>query len=412
MIFGESTTRTPARTPNAGRAERVTRDELPIARARVRFSLALMLTLSAAGTSRAERPRIAVEHAKADAATRRVLAEVRNAGLDPVDVHTRDGSGDVSQLADRYKAVAVLSLKRAGRIELAVLSPETREVIYESTVTSKGGTPASVRAAEELHGRLIDLPRREQAATSPPPDPVPPATVLLEESEAHGEPSHEAPRAKQALPAEAPVAVAALRQRSPSADAGENHLPPPDASERPRLWAGAGLGAQTGIGNGLQVPVARIEARFEPFHRFGLSVFGLLPVSAQNVAAPEGNAELEARIVGGMLYATWLDVGNVLRASAAAGGGAAIVSMSGRTSAIGLDGRSTSATTGMGLAAMGLSARVLPWLALRADGTFGLSAYKPVMRIDGREVATWGPRMLALTGGFEINALGFGSPSK
>lgn len=371
-----------------------------------------MLTLSAATTSRAERPRIAVEHTKADAATRRVLAEVRNAGLDPVDVHAREGSGDVSQLADRYKAVAVLSLKRAGRIELAVLSPETREVIYESTVTSKGGTPASVRAAEELHGRLIDLPRREQAASPPAPEPVAPATVLLEESEAQSEPSREAPGAKQAVPPEASVAAATLRPRSPSADAGENHLPPPDTSERPRLWAGAGLGAETGIGGGLQVPVARVEARFEPFRRFGLSVFGLLPVSAQNLAAPEGSAELEARIVGGMLHATWLDVGNVLRASAAAGGGAAIVSMRGRTSAIGLDGRSTSATTGMGLAALGLSARVLPWLALRADGTFGLSAYKPVMRIDGRDVATWGPRTLALTGGFEINALGFGSASQ
>jgi len=65
-----------------------------------------------------------------------VLAEVRNAGLDPVDVHAEERAGDVSQLADRYRAIAVLSLKRAGRIELAVLSPETREIIYESTVTS------------------------------------------------------------------------------------------------------------------------------------------------------------------------------------------------------------------------------------------------------------------------------------
>src|SRR5262249_13131698 len=127
----------------------------------VRSSLSLVAALTAAATSGAERPRIAVEHAKSDAATRRVLAEVRNAGLDPVDVHAKEGAGDVSQLADRYKAIAVLSLKQSGRIEVAVLSPETREVIYESTVTSKGGTPASVRAAEELHGRLIDLPRRE-----------------------------------------------------------------------------------------------------------------------------------------------------------------------------------------------------------------------------------------------------------
>jgi hypothetical protein len=34
------------------------------------------------------------------------------------------------------------------------------------------------------------------------------------------------------------------------------------------------------------------------------------------------------------------------------------------------------------------------------------------MRVDGRDVATWGPRTLAFTGGLEIDALGFGSSSR
>src|SRR5262249_21903554 len=118
--------------------------------------------------AQAERPRIAVEHDKPDAASRRLLAEVRNAGLDPVDVRVASSPANPSEVADRYGAVAVLSPRQPGRIELAVLSPDTREVIYESTVTSKGGTPASVRAAEELHGRLIDLPRRETFDGVPP----------------------------------------------------------------------------------------------------------------------------------------------------------------------------------------------------------------------------------------------------
>jgi len=379
-----------------------------VAHSGVCFSLSLVAALTTARTSGAERPRIAVEHSKSDAATRRVLAEVRNAGLDPVDVHATERAGDVSQLADRYRAVAVLSLKRAGRIELAVLSPETREVIYESTVTSKGGTPASVRAAEELHGRLIDLPRREQAATPPPPDPVPATTVLLEESEPPSVPRREPPRVKHVAP-EPRTEGPAFQDHVASADRGGNRRP--GADERPRFWAGAGAGAQNGIGGLNQVPVIRAEARFEPIRHFGVSVFGLLPVMAQSVAAPEGSAELQARIVAGMLQATWLNVGDVLRVSTGAGGGAAIVSMSGRATSAGLDGRSTSATTGVGVLAMGISARVLPWLALRADATGGLSAYKPVMRIDGRDVATWGPRTLAFTGGFEIDALGFGSSS-
>jgi hypothetical protein len=374
----------------------------------VRFSLSLLAALTAAGTSGAERPRIAVEHSRSDAATRRVLAEVRNAGLDPVDVHRTERAGDVSQLADRYRAVAVLSLKHAGRIELAVLSPETREVIYESTVTSKGGTPASVRAAEELHGRLIDLPRREQAATLPSPEPVAATTVLLEDSEP-SVPQREPPHTKQ-LPPEPRREGPPIRDHVASVDRNGNRRP--GADERPSFWAGAGAGAQSGIGGLNQVPVIRAEARFEPIRYVGVSVFGLLPVTAQSVAAPEGSAELKARIVAGMLQATWLNVGDVLRVSTGAGGGAAIVSMSGRATSAGLDGRSTSATTGVGILAMGVSARVLPWLALRADATGGLSAYKPVMRVDGRDVATWGPRTLAFTGGLEIDALGFGSSSR
>src|SRR5690242_4307393 len=109
---------------------------------RVAAACAFAAFVIVAPCAHAERPRIAVEHSRTDAATRRVLAEVRNAGLDPVDVRT-DRAADVSELADRYKAVAVLSIKKPNRIELAVLSPDTREVIYASTVTSKGGTPAS-----------------------------------------------------------------------------------------------------------------------------------------------------------------------------------------------------------------------------------------------------------------------------
>jgi hypothetical protein len=55
-----------------------------------------------------------------------------------------------------------------------------------------------------------------------------------------------------------------------------------------------------------------------------------------------------------------------------------------------------------------MDARVLPWLALRADAIAGLAAYRPVMRFDGRDVATWGPTLVAFTGGFEIDALDFG----
>ncbi|HEX3596735.1 MAG TPA: hypothetical protein VHU80_16605, partial [Polyangiaceae bacterium] len=204
--------------------------------------------VSSTTLTRAERPRIAVEHARSDAAARRVFAEVRNAGLDPVDVHVTEHSTGVSALADRYRAIAVLSLKRPGRIELAVLSPDTREVIYESTVTSKGGTPASVRAAEELHGRLIDLPRRETPDTSaPPPEQTAPASAPTE-------PEHDATLAPQEVPSEKPVSftrAASLDDRTRDTANDTSSRKDTNAKlDRAHFWAGAGAGASSGVGGG------------------------------------------------------------------------------------------------------------------------------------------------------------------
>ncbi|HVW28462.1 MAG TPA: hypothetical protein VHC69_24025 [Polyangiaceae bacterium] len=365
--------------------------------------------VASAAVARGERPRIAVEHSRTDAATRRVLAEVRNAGLDPVDVRASDRSADVSELADRYKAVAVLSIKKPNRIELAVLSPDTREVIYASTVTSKGGTPASVRAAEELHGRLIDLPRREAPET-------PPADEAAAPAEKEPAPPPEPPPAKKPVPSEEPAEAAPAEAfddvAKDSPEPGVHRQKSSAGKESPALWLGAGAGAESGAFGVAEVPVVHVEARFEPMRYFSISAFGVLPVASQNVAAPEGTAAISADVFGAMLRATALDVADVFRVTAGAGGGVALVSMSGQASSSRYDGQGASATTGVGVATIGMDARVLPWLALRADALAGLAAYRPVMLIDGRDAASWGPTFVAFTGGVEIEAFDFGGSRK
>lgn len=178
------------------------------------------------------------------------------------------------------------------------------------------------------------------------------------------------------------------------------------------MWLAAGAGTTTAALGLRQVPVMQVEARFEPMRYFSISAFGLLPVAAQKVAAAEGSAALSATVVGAMLRATAIDVGDVFRVSAGAGGGVALVSMSGQASSPRYDGQATSATTGVGVATIGMDARVLPWLALRADALAGLAAYRPVVRFDGRDVASWGPTFVAFTGGFEIDAFDFGGSKK
>jgi hypothetical protein len=402
MNSGDSHRKPPSRASDGWRAVADTAARRCVA------ACAGVAIVASATAAHGERPRIAVEHSRADAATRRVLAEVRNAGLDPVDVGTSDATADVSELADRYKAVAVLSIKKANRIELAVLSPDTREVIYASTVTSKGGTPASVRAAEELHGRLIDLPRRE---TSEPPPPT--EVTLQEEAEPASPPG---PPPKKPAPADEPTDAAPAEAFDDVAkdnpDPSVRHQKPGAGKEPPGIWLGAGAGAASGAFGIAEVPVIHVEARFEPKRYISVAAFGLIPVASQNVAAPEGTAAISATVVGATLRATALDVENVFRVTAGAGGGAAIVSMSGQASSPRYDGQGTAATTGLGVATIGMDARVLPWLALRADALAGLAAYRPVMRIDGRDVASWGPTLVAFTGGLEIDAFDFGGSAR
>lgn len=366
---------------------------------------AFAATLAVALVARAERPRIAVEYVHTDATTRRVLAEVRNAGLDPVDVRASDLSAGPSELADRYRAVAILSIKKANRIELAVLSPETREVIYAATVTSKGGTPASVRAAEELHGRLIELPE----GTPPPP--------VLEETPSEPEPVPAAPApAKPARPQppatdDDSAAITfgdkeRLTQLAKDA-ASTTRVHKPD-KERTALWLGASGGAESGTTRLNQMSVVHVEARLEPAKYFSVAAFAILPVTPEKIVRTEGSGALDTSLFGALLRGTALDAGGILRVSAGAGGGVAVVSMSGLASSPAYEGRHTSAVTGIGMATVGMNARLAPWIALRADATAGLAAYRPVMRFDGHEVATWGPTVVAFTGGIEVNALGFG----
>ncbi len=375
---------------------------------------ALAIVLAIPGVCRAERPRIAVaHHGEAKAATRRLLAEVRNAGLDPVDVGAERTTGAVSEVADRYGAIAVLSLRKRGRIDVAVVSPETGQVVYESTLTSKGGTPASVRAAEELHGRLIEQSRGERpkgmrGSTAPGEIPVD-----------SGDPKESAPRAE---PNEASQAAASDQDAKgtlppePPDDFGEDAPKDTGASgprskrpSLPELWVGASGGVASGVGDGLnRVPVAKLEARFAPWSRWSASALALLPLDAERLDGPEGTAEVHARIFGAMAHPPSLELGKVLELHGGLGAGAALVAMSGHTSSPGLAGRESTAITGVGLAAIGLRARILPWLSVLADATGGLALYRPVVRFEGRDVGRWGPASLAVTGGLEINAIGLG----
>lgn len=389
-------------------------------------SLAL-LGMSLSAVCHAERPRIAVAHRNAGVAARRLFAEVRNGGFDPVDVLAKHiDSVAPSRMAEKYGVVAVLSLGARGNIDVAVVSPETGRIVYASTVTSKGGTPASVRAVEELHGRLVamNLATDDAASTEPTTSDAKPAdTNAREANTANGKtadanaqetspdevapPSANAPeRTEEPPPAEA-VSTLHFTTSDPERDVAHASKEP-DRRERvgssPELWLGAGAGLTNASPRLNRVGESRLEVRFAPSRYVALSALAFLPLSSQNISVAQGGADVHARVVGGLFHVTPIDIGDRFFVDAAIGGGAALVEMNGHAASPILSGRNASVATGIGLGAVGVSFRALPWLAVRVDATGGLAVHRPVVQLESQDVAAWGPGFAAVTAGLEIDA--------
>jgi hypothetical protein len=386
-------------------------------------SLALV-GMSLATVCHAERPRIAVAHRNGGVAARRLFAEVRNGGFDPVDVLAKHIDAVApSRMAEKYGVVAVLSLGARGNIDVAVMSPETGRIVYASTVTSKGGTPASVRAVEELHGRLVAMNLATDDVPATKPSDTKPAETKAAESNAadgttdDGSAAEASPQGVAAAEASAPERtepaatepVRPLHFATPDPERDVTHpSKEPDRRDRvgssPELWLGAGAGLTNASPRLNRVGESRLEVRFAPSRYVALSALAFLPLSSQNIAVAQGGADVRARVVGGLFHVTPIDIGDRFFIDAAIGGGAALVEMNGHAASPILSGRNASVTTGIGLGAIGASFRALPWLAVRVDATGGLAVHRPVVQLESQDVAAWGPGFAAVTAGLEIDA--------
>jgi hypothetical protein len=363
----------------------------------------------------AEGPRIAVAHRAADAAARRLVAEVRNVGLLPVDIKSKAGKSVApSRVAAEYDAVAVLTLGKQGSIDVAVVDPDTRQVVYESTVSSKGNTPASLRAVEELHGRLVDMnladPEATKAAASafladgvsdaPPSDAKPPrddAHSAIEDA-LHG--------AEPALPISESPSTSSDVTRDEVSSASRGSRSDLDGTG---LWLGGSFGLMSGGTHLSGVPATKLELT-AAVDRWSASAFAFLPLEPQTTSGTGGMADVSPRIFGGMVHFVPVELGRAFL-SLGLGGGAGVIAMSGHPTSSNFAGRDGTVLTAMGLAGVGVGVRALPWLSVRADATGGLAAHRPVVEFAGQGMAAWGPTFIAGTLGVELDTsriFGFG----
>ncbi len=378
----------------------------PIRRRLAARAVALIVATSAA--CRAERLQILVAHEGTDAAARRLMAEVRNVGLDPVDIGLAPDEAHPTELSAEYPGAAgVLSLHRSGRIDVAVILPDTGRVVYESTVASQGGTPPSVRAVEKLHGRLVELRLAEDESRSDDrviaserPERVTERALDGPPEQKLGDappPGSESPSASHTEPRRS------SRVEDPIRDSGRppKHESP---SSRWKVWVSGAGGLVDGL-VGKSLPAAKLEARVA-YRAWSIAAFGVLPLSTQSVSGPEGSADIRAQIFGTMIHFVPFELRDVLFVDTGLGGGVAVVTMSGHTSSPTLSGRETSVIPGMALGTAGLGVRISRWLSLRADAMGGMAFARAAVRFGGRDAAVWGPASLTVTGGIELGPVG------
>ena len=420
----------------SGRAGRRFRRRIDRVRARV-LVRAAALAVTTMTVCHAARPRVLVTHEGTDAATRRLLAEVRNVGFDLVDVDVSPGKPATPVPAGYPGIVGVLALRKSGRIDVTVIVPDSGRTVYTVSVAPIGGTPPAVRAVEELHGRLTELrlvntDARPDEGLSPPaaarpdassaPAVAPPAaSATLDGARAPEAPASDARSADLPPAADAPEAAEDdSPRREPQEPTVVSAPPEPERkdvredagrsrsaarNERWNVWVGAAAGMESGIA-GATTAAAKLEARVAPWQRWSGALFAVLPLETQSISGTEGTADVRAQLFGAMVHFTPLELRDLLFVDTGVGMGAAWIEMNGHSSDPSFRGRDTGVVAPAALADVGVGVRAARWLSLRADALAGISFDRAAVRFEGRDAALWGPSALALTGGVEIDVVG------
>jgi hypothetical protein len=313
-------------------------------------------------TSRADgRPRIVLLSADYTLA-RRVSAEAEAAGFAVVELDPAHVQGSDSALLEQNAAVALIRLVSPDRAELEFRTaegPGKTSLLRRPT----DGDAFALRIVEEARARLVEL---EIIEDSPPP--------------ARSEPAAPAPAEPRDL-ARSPEPARAPERDRVLARGGR--------SSPPKLWASGGLAASAPAGGLGATLHAAFGARIEPTSRFSLSAQALLPVTENNLNRPEGSADANVSLFFGKLSYGFAQPARNLSVEGGLGAGVVVLSMNAEAQ----PPRSAATdrlTAGVYFLHGGAVWTLASWFRLSAALLGGVSAPRPVLRFEGREVATWG----------------------
>lgn len=302
------------------------------------------------------------------------------------------------------------------RDELGVLGFEVEIVVGSATTADLAALARSRGAAAaarvDTAASAIDL------WVDPTSEPGPIADLRIE---GPGDPALLALRAVELLrgrlihPVPAPTRDAAL-----SADAGASRPTPPkppEANPLPAAKPAPAVAPSRGAAGpfalflapaallspgGLPAtPHVRLGAEWFPVDRVGVEIVTFLPTVPATASAPEGSVALRVLELGGGLHGTLTDPSADLSLGVGLGLSAMLLLFDGEAKPPFVAERG-SHWIASPYASIGAAYRVYPRLAVRADILTTIARPEPVIRIAGREVASFGQPAVFLSLGIEV----------
>jgi hypothetical protein len=321
-----------------------------------------------------DKPRVALLTDEPDApVARRLAAELEALGFDRI-VAPPPATLSPSELGSIARSLGVVAAIRIvpshTGAEVWIVDRVTgktllREVLLEPTEPSRRADVLAVRAVELLRASLIEVEAAHPSRGDVPP---PPAVREIVERET---------RRPTAAPRPAPPGADVFR-----------------VSAAPGLaWSPGGVPAN------VHPTLAVHWTALSP--RLGFGAIALLPTVAREVCGDEGCASFSTASMAADVELELASPRAVVRPALGLAFGAVWARMGG-DAIVPRDGADVDVLAALALGHAGLAVRIADPLALRADGSIGVTLPRVAMEFGDRLVATWGRPLLLVTLGAEL----------
>jgi hypothetical protein len=307
---------------------------------------------------------------------RKVRAEAEAVGLAVVEIGS---AAEAAELMARHQAAAVIRLASADRAEIAVGvadGPISRTLTRRPT----DGESFALRVVEEVYARLVEL-----RVIEPAPDSTGAASRHVGGTREATPGSERVETRRDPAPASTPASPRDVQPPAPTDRRPDEARTGPEA----RLFLSGGLAVSQPAGGVSGTLHGALGMRLEPVRRFAAAAHAFLPLTENNLSEPEGSADVNVNLFLGQIDYALLEPARTLALNAGLGAGVVALAMHGEAQQP-RTGQEQRTIAGVYFLHSSLAWSLTPWFRVRGTVLVGVSAPRPVLRFENREVASWG----------------------